>query len=197
MSDTRLVFIAAASAAMLCLTALVLGGCGGSGSTTSSERSAASSAGSPAAQAKALSTGSGAAGSDNSVQTYGVAADGAEKAMIASAAFSFFRALAGRDYTKVCAGLASPNRKGLKSFLKHKQGAGCTVVLSTLLDAMGSEARKAANGTLTAVRVKGDTAYLLFSPRSGVASYFVLKREGGAWKAVSLAPGMPLNPAAS
>jgi hypothetical protein len=184
---------------MLCLMALVLGGCGGSGSTTSSEGSATSSAGPPTAQAEAPSTGNGAEGGDNSIQTYGAAADGAEKAMIANTAFSFFRALADRDYTKVCAGLASANRKALKAFpkLKHKQGGGCATVLSTLLGTMGPEARKAANGTLTAVRVKGDTAYDLFSPRGGVASYFVLKREGGAWKAISLAPGMPLNPGAA
>jgi len=56
------------------------------------------------------------------------------------------------------------------------------------------EIRKAAAGKLTAVRVKGDTAFVLFTPKGGQPSYFVMKREGSAWSPISLASGAPLYP---
>lgn len=133
----------------------------------------------------------------SSITGYGSAASSAQKAALASAAHSFFAAMASRDYAGVCKGLAASNRAALENFLKaaHRTG-GCPAVLKTLLLRAIPEARKAAAGKITAVRVKGPTAFVLFRPQGGAPSYFVLKREGSAWKAISLAPGTPLNPLA-
>ncbi len=132
----------------------------------------------------------------NSIKGYGSAATSAQKAALATAAFSFFKAIAASDYAKVCDGLSASNRKEMQAFSKAKpQLSSCPTFLKTLIASRGvPEAKKAAAGKLTSVRVKGSTAFVIFTPRGGKPSYFVLKREAGAWKAISLAPGSPLNP---
>jgi hypothetical protein len=133
---------------------------------------------------------------ENSIKGYGSAATSAQKAALATAAFSFFKAIAASDYAKVCDGLSASNRKEMQAFSKAKpQLASCPAFLKTLIASRGvPEAKKAAAGKLTSVRVKGSTAFVIFTPKGGKPSYFVLKREAGAWKAISLAPGSPLNP---
>ena len=59
---------------------------------------------------------------------------------------------------------------------------------------MAAEARTAADASVTSVRIKGDTAFVIFTPKGGLASYLVMKREGSAWKAISVTPGTPLEP---
>lgn len=132
---------------------------------------------------------------ENSIKTYGWPAASALKGALAATAFSFLKAIAHSDYPKLCAGLSASNRKELETFDKgnHKVD-GCPAILKTLIAGRGvSEARKAAAGKLISVRVKGDTSFVLFSPKGGKPSYFVLRREGSAWKAISLAPGTPLQ----
>lgn len=106
--------------------------------------------------------------------------------------------MAASDYAKLCAGLSAANRKGLEAFGKAKhEKLACPALLKKLIGTRGApEARKAAAGKLIAVRVKGPTAFVIYQPKGGAPSYFVLKREGGAWRAISLAPGAPLNPLA-
>lgn len=70
--------------------------------------------------------------------------------------------------------------------------------LKTLLTAAAAtEARRAAEAAVTSVRIKGGTAFVLFRPKGGVPSYFVMKEEGGGWKAIGLAPGTPIDPTAT
>jgi hypothetical protein len=133
-----------------------------------------------------------------SIKTYGSSATSAQKAALAAAAFSFFKAMAASDYAKVCTDISASNRKELQAFSKAKpKSSSCPAVLKTLISTRGvPEAKKAAAGKLISVRVKGDTAFVIFAPKGGKPSYFVLKREAGAWKAIGLAPGTPLNPLA-
>jgi hypothetical protein len=172
---------------LLACLALVMAGCGSSSSSTASTATTSS----PARESTTSTS--------PSIEGYGAAAQGAEKAEVAKAAFSFFAAMAASEYPDLCAGLAASNREQLQAFTKAKrQKGGCPAVLKTLISNRGApEARKAAAGTLTAVRVKGSTAFVLFRPQGGVPSYFVLKREGGAWRAIGLAPGTPLSPTAT
>ena len=146
------------------------------------------------------SSSSGSAGGIKSILDYGSAAGGAEKAAASAAARSFFAALAARDYGRLCDGLSAGNHEQLQGFLKlkHLQGKGCAAVLKTLLVSpqIIATARKAAHAAITSVRVKGDTAFVLFKPAGGPRSFFVMKRQKGVWKATSLAPGLPLNPIA-
>ncbi len=206
--------------ALIAALAIALIGCGSGSSTstsTSTEASTQPSATTPAPSTEATPTtetavpqgsgnGQGSSGEapgssqtpENSIKTYGSAASSAQKAALAAAAFSFFRAMAASDYAKVCDGLSASNRKELQAFSKAKsRSSSCPAVLKTLISTRGvPEARKAATGRLISVRVKGDTAFVIFQPKGGKPSYFVMKREGGAWKAIGLAPGTPLNPLA-
>jgi hypothetical protein len=204
---------------------LALAGCGGSGSastastaesapgvaTNSSSKGAAPTSASESSLA-AESGPSGGGGSESSesaqarhetpeasIEGYGSPAQGALRAQIAKDAFAFFESMAARRYAAVCAGLSAANRKELQAFLKtkHKSGSGgCATILSTLLARAAPEAKRAARGVLMAVRVKESTAIVIFRPKGGAPSYFALRREGSTWKAISLAPGTPLNPTA-
>jgi hypothetical protein len=142
------------------------------------------------------SSGSSTSGGDNSIQTYGSAASGAEKAAVLSATHSFFNALAASNYGSVCSQLASSNRRELQQYLKlgHSKAHSCATLLPTLLRAIGPTATKAAKGSFTAVRIQGPRAFVLFRPKGGPPSYFLMLKEGGTWKPTSLAPGVPLNP---
>jgi hypothetical protein len=136
------------------------------------------------------------AGGIRSILEYGSAAGGAEKATVAATARSYFTALADRDYVKICAALTVGNREQMQLYMKdqHRSG-GCVKVLKKLSISpqFVASARKAARGAVNSVRVKGDTAFLLFRPRGGSASFFVMKREGSAWRAINLSPGQPIN----
>jgi len=203
--------------ALAAALAAALAGCGsGSSSSTSTSSEAASppsapqsssteAAGQPSGSGAGTTQGSsGSSGSspsssqtpENSIKTYGSAASAAEKAALGAAAFSFFRALAAPDYPKVCSYLTASNLQQLGALLKYKhQHGSCPSVLKMLISRAGApEIRKAAAGKLTAVRVKGDTAFVLFTPKGGQPSYFVMKREGSAWSPISLASGAPLYP---
>jgi hypothetical protein len=110
---------------------------------------------------------------------------------------SFLRAYGARDYAGVCAGLASLNREQLAQFTKSKSGSphSCPALLAKLLSPTAApEAKRAAAGAISGVRIGKGTAFVLFRPAGGKPSYFVLKEEDGAWKAIGLAPGTPLHP---
>ncbi|HVC05965.1 MAG TPA: hypothetical protein VND98_00030 [Solirubrobacterales bacterium] len=195
--------------------ALLAAGCGSGSSSTTTTSTTAPSATTPptttptqttttngsSSEQSTQSTPGGSSSSqtpENSIKTYGSAASAAEKAAISATAFSFFKAMATSNYAKLCTGLSASNKKELEAFdkVKHKKLA-CSALLKELISTRGApEARKAATGKLISVRVKGPTAFVIFKPTGGTTSYFVLKREGSAWKAISLAPGSPLNPVA-
>jgi hypothetical protein len=139
-------------------------------------------------------------GGDDSIQTYGSTLEGDEKEAIVTAMRSFFRALAATDYPTICAGLTNANREQLKLFLKQlkKQQGGCEDVLAKLqISRAAPEAQKAARGAIYQVRVEDDTAFVLFTPAGGSASYFVMQKEDGDWKSTSLASGVPFDPLAA
>ncbi|HVC08283.1 MAG TPA: hypothetical protein VND98_11970 [Solirubrobacterales bacterium] len=121
-----------------------------------------------------------------------------------AAAHAYFVAVAARDYTKVCDDISGNGRLQIKGFLKseHSQvkgSSGCAGALKTLfltpLDS--ATASEAMRGTVSAVRVKGDTAIVLLRPAGRPPSYFMMKREEGAWRAVSLIAAIPLRSAAT
>jgi hypothetical protein len=134
-------------------------------------------------------------GADNSIQEFGEEQTGEVKSAVTEAMFAFFRAMASSDYAAICSGLTSANVEQLETFLKLKDKPGnCETVLEEILVAPSSEARKAANGVVYQVREEDGNAFVLFVPEGGVASYFVMKDEDGAWKATSVTTGTPLRP---
>lgn len=134
-----------------------------------------------------------------SIQGYGTAAGAADEASVSGAVHSFLAAMAGQEYVKMCVDLAASNRRQLAAFAGPEAGSdGCAVALKKLLNpALAGEAQAAADGSVTSVRVKGDTAFAIFTPKGGSASYLVMKREGDGWKATGVTPGTPLEPRAN
>jgi len=185
--------------ALSACVALAAAGCGSSSPASpasSSESTAAQEGAAPTTAGETTSQSAGSApveSGDHSVQEYGSKASGTEASAPSAAMRSFFTAFAAPDYAKVCAGLAAANLEELSQFAK--QGGGCPAALKLLnLHAGASEAKAAAAAPIKSVRVKGDTAFIIFTPKGGKPSFFVMKREGGAWKAISLGPGTPLEP---
>jgi hypothetical protein len=138
-------------------------------------------------------------GGDNSIQTYGSEAGGAEKEAVTDAMFAFFRAMAAKNYHKVCEGVSAKTRKGVEQFMKfkHEAGAGCPKALGQLLNSSpgaSSEAKRAAEGSVGHVRIGESNAFILFTPKGGKPSYFVMTNEGGAWKATGFNTGVALTP---
>ena len=155
-------------------------GVGGRGSSTSSGGPKKNDNGAPLGKNTAKS-------GDNSIQTYGTDETGPERDAAVAAMRSFVLAIADRDFPTVCGGLASKVRAGLS-----QSGKTCPEVLKELVIIPPAEARASANGTVTAVRVGGGNAFVLFRPAgSNAANYFVLTLEGGVWKSLGLSTGTP------
>ena len=136
-------------------------------------------------------------GYDNSIQEFGEEPSEEESSEVVDAMFSFFRAMASSDHKAICDGLTKANVEQLETFLKLKDKQGsCETVLQEILSAQVSEAKKSAAGTVYQVREEDGNAFVLFVPQGGVASYFVMKNEDGAWKATSVTAGTPIDPTA-
>jgi hypothetical protein len=148
---------------------------------------------------KAATTAKSESADNTSIQGYGAAASGASKSAVSGAVHSFLTAMADRDFGGMCAELAMSNREQLARFAGGTGGSkGCAGALRKLLNpGVATEARTAADASVTSVRIKGDTAFAIFTPKGGAESYLVLKREGAAWKAISVTPGTPLEPTAN
>lgn len=135
------------------------------------------------------------AGPIGSILGYGSPASGAEEAAVSVAARSFLTALGARDYTGICASLGIRYLAPLQAFInKNSKGNGCVAVLKKLLVSpqITTTAQKEAHASISSVRVKGDTAFVIFNSPGIRRRFFVVKRQKGTWKATSLAPGLPL-----
>lgn len=187
--------------AVLTLTfAVGAGGCG-SGSSSGTASPASTSAAAPARSHRSVLPAASApteSSPGSSILEFGKAAGGAGKAAVTAAAHSFFSAMASGNYARLCAGLATSNREQLAAIAKGRGPGNCAAALKTLLNpAAATEARKAESAAITSVRIKDATAFVLFNPKGGVPSYFVMRKEGDGWKAISLAPGSPIDPTAT
>jgi hypothetical protein len=138
-------------------------------------------------------------GGDDSIQTFGDEAESSEEEEIVAAMGSFLRAMASDDYPAICAGISAANREQLEQLVKLKKEGptDCPSLLKTLLVGPNTEAQKAAEGTVYEVRVEGENAFILFTPRDGTASYFVMKRDPDGWKSTSIGAGTPFDPVAA
>lgn len=187
---------ALAFAAILCLAAApTVAGCGSSSSSSTASGTTSTPASKKAAPAPSGSAESAQpkepASGDQSIQQFGGAANAGDKSAVEGAVHGFLTAMATQDYAGICASLSKSNRKQLASF-----GSGsCEGALEKLLNpGVAKEAVLAAAAPITSVRVKGGTAFVLFTPRGGSKSYLAMKREGGAWKSIAVTPGTPLAP---
>jgi hypothetical protein len=136
-------------------------------------------------------------GGDNSVQTFGTPVEGGPAREVALAMRSFLRSVAVANYVSICSGLTGEAVEQAK-MLASSAGlrASCPLSLKHVMAPRRSVEReilRAANGVIYEVRVEGDTAFVLFTPKGGAASYFVMKRESGSWQATGVSPGAPIS----
>jgi hypothetical protein len=188
---------ALALVATFCLaTAATVAGCGSGSSSSATAASASTPSTGPKESAGSAKPHESASG-DQSIQQFGGAAKPDAQSAIEGAVQGFLTAMATRDYAGVCSGLTKTNREQLAAFGTEAGEGGCEAALKDLVSpGAAKEAQLAAAASITSIRVKGDTAFVLFTPRGGSESYLVMKREGGAWRSIAVTPGTPVAPGA-
>lgn len=131
-------------------------------------------------------------GGDNSIQTFGSEAGDGEEEEVVAAMRDFFRALAAKRYSKVCMSLTKTNLEQFEKLTEaQKLQGGCPGLLEKLYREAPAEARQAAAGEVAGVRIGEGAAFVLFTPKGGDPSYFVMKEEDGTWKATGVSTGTP------
>jgi hypothetical protein len=172
------------------LAALCLGGCGGSSSTQgqgtrSSEQSTTQS---PPAEQNA----------EASIEGFGAEAEGSERKEVLGAFRAYLGALSAHQYASACAYLAPSVRQALSQLgAKVKRSPNCPELLEALLSPRAAPIAKAQEeGKVAKVRVKGDTAFVVFHAPGARLWQLTLAKEGAGWKATSLsaavlAPSLP------
>jgi hypothetical protein len=134
------------------------------------------------------------AGGDSSVQTFGSAVSSSERTEVVVAMRSFLRSVAATDYPEICAGLTAAAIREVENLSGGSRS--CPAVLEAIMAprrVSGPEAMAAVRGRVYQVRMEDGVAFVLFTPRGGRPSFFVMKREEGKWRATGVAPGQELN----
>jgi hypothetical protein len=186
---------------LLAATALVLAGCGGGEATTTGptqgteeqKRASGSTGATPQRPHAQPQEGSKAAApgvptsphGDNSIQTYGLEASGAERERVSALVRSYLDARVAGDWAAVCALLAAKARAEQSRF---GGGASCA-------KAMRSFAAEASPGVLAeeaeievlSLRQGTRYAFLIYRRPDGIFA-IPLTREGGGWRLVLVTP---------
>jgi hypothetical protein len=136
-------------------------------------------------------------GGEESVEEFGSEASGSERDAILGAEQGYLAALAGKDFASACSYLSGQARRSLSQLLTPAaKGKGCAATLPALLSSSApATASQQAGGKITKVRVQGDRAFVLFGAPGAKLYVFTLGREGGEWKATTIAASI-LVPAA-
>lgn len=127
---------------------------------------------------------------DNSIPDFGREAPASQRQLAVAALTAFMRARARGEWAKVCEYLARPNHKFLESFMKASKGKikSCGAALGGLMTGPASSRADTLTHGVSALRIKGKTAFALFYG-SGSSKYVMpMRNEGGAWKMTQLAP---------
>jgi hypothetical protein len=100
----------------------------------------------------------------------------------------YLGALAEGDEEGACAYLAASVQQSLSRLAaKAKKPPSCPQLLEALLSPEAAEIAKGQDeGKIAKVRVKGDTAFVVFHAPGARLFQLTLAREGGRWKATSL-----------
>ena len=164
--------------AALLFALLCLGGCGGGGSSSQSSTQSSSEAtttqSAPAEQ-----------NAEESIEGFGEEAEGSERGEVLGAFHAYLGALADVDYPAACFRLSARVRHSLSHLTKGK--LSCERAMALLL--APSTAKTTAQqdeGKITKVRLKGDTAFVVFHAPGARLYQLTLAREGGRWKVTSL-----------
>lgn len=125
-------------------------------------------------------------GGDNSIQSYGVEADGGDRVQAATTAEAYLEAQTDGRWAKACTYLTDKVRTNLEALLsKATRGAktSCGVAMAAFLKGMPETSRRAsAEISVLSFRIKGGSAFLIFKDGRGKPTEMVMHREGGSWK---------------
>ena len=159
----------------LLLGAVLLSGCGGSSSTQSSTETQSASQAAPQ-------------NAEASIEAYGDEAEGSDREAVLSAFHAYFGALAQGDEQAACSRLGANVQRSLQSLAaKSKKELSCAQLLELLLSPQAKQIAKGqANGKITKVRIKGDTAFIVFHAPGARLYRLTMVEEEGEWKATTL-----------
>jgi hypothetical protein len=153
---------------------LCLAGCGRDSSTQSSSEATQSAAPEPNAE--------------ESIEGFGSEAEGSERQEVEGAFHSYLGAIAQGDDEKACSYLGARVTETLSELAaKAKKPLSCPQLLEALLSPQADQiARGQEEGKIAKVRLKGDTAFVVFHAPGARLFQLTMAREGGAWRVTSL-----------
>jgi hypothetical protein len=131
-------------------------------------------------------------GGDNSIQSFGEEADGAEADAASAAVVAYMQARARDDWAQECAYLAAATVKPLEELAARSpqiEGKDCAAVLEALAGgAPGSTRANTMTGAVASLRFEGDRGFALYHGTRGVDYFVPMVKEDGEWKVGALAP---------
>ncbi len=160
-------------AVIAALLLLTLGGCGSSdgGSTAST------------AGAKPYR------GGEKSIEEFGGEAQGSARTVLLNTFRGYFRALVRREFAAACVDLSETVQRSVEQLAgKGAKSRTCASLLpGILVPGYATVAREQASARVTKVRVKGDQAFVVFHAPGAKLYQLALVREGGRWRATTIA----------
>ena len=159
------------------LGAVLLSGCGGGSSGESSSSTQSSNEAQEAPQ-----------NAEASIEGYGEEAEGADREAVLSSFHEYLGAQAQGDDAKACDLLATNVQESLQSLAaKSKKELTCAQLLELLLSPQAKQIAKGqAEGEIRKVRVKGETAFVVFHAPGARLYQLTMVEEEGEWKTTSL-----------
>ncbi|HXV06333.1 MAG TPA: hypothetical protein VFP23_10565 [Solirubrobacterales bacterium] len=187
----------ASTAVAILLLALSIAACGASGGESTPPST------SPPAPAKSSEQGRAEVkphpeAGEKSVEGFGSEAGGSVREAILGAERAYFGALADKDFGKACTHLSSSVLRSLEQLAPPQLRAeGCAGILPKLLAPTAPAlARQQAAGDVRRVRIGGQQAFVIFHAPGARLWVLTMLREGGRWKATTIA-GSILAPSAA
>jgi hypothetical protein len=173
----------------IAIALLCLGGCGGGSTQGSSQGSSEATTTRSAAPEE---------NAEASIEGFGSEAEGSEREEVLAAFHAYLGAIAAKDYPAACSYLAARVDESLQQLAaKAKKPIDCPQLLEALLSPQADQiARGQDEGKITKVRVKGDTAFVVFHAPGARLYQLTMAREGEEWRVTSLsaavlAPSLP------
>jgi hypothetical protein len=129
-------------------------------------------------------------GGDNSIQESGSEASSAQLAQAAADLHGYLDARAGGAWRAACSHMTSTATASFSQLATGGQGAAqsCPKLLANLFAGMPAYAKRDTTiADVGALRVKGDSAYLLFHGAHSADYFMPMAREDGRWKVAAVA----------
>jgi hypothetical protein len=128
-------------------------------------------------------------GGDNSIQTYGIESEAAQRRRAAVLVKAYLDSQAEARWARACSYLTVKARTGLEGLAEGDgaPSAGCSSAMVALLgEAPRAALRRAAQIEVLSFRVRGKQGFVVYRDGSGEAFNLPLRREAGEWRVGAL-----------